>query len=304
MLVTMNSLLDKAYRNHYAVGAFNVNNMEILQSVILAAKKQKSPVIISTSEGAIKYAGLNTIASLVKIAAAETKLPIALHLDHGRSIRLIKKAISIGYTSVMIDGSHLFFNENIKLTKKVVSMACKKNVSVEGELGTIGGVEDLVNSRKIIYTEPEDAKLFVEKTGIDALAVAIGTSHGAYKFAGKAKLDIDRLIKINRFLKKPLVLHGASQVPSWLVNQAKKYGAKLGSTEGVPDVQIRKAIENGIAKINTDTDLRLAFSAGLRKFLKENPEDFDPRHILSSARDLMQLVVENRIKLFRSVNKA
>ena len=204
----------------------------------------------------------------------------------------------------IFDGSHLPFDENVAVTKKVVGWAHAKGVSVEGELGTIGGAEEKIVARKIIYTDPAVAKEFVDKTGVDALAVAIGTSHGAYKFAGAAKLDIERLRIIKKILNMPLVLHGASGVPDWLVHTAEHYGAKLGKPGGVPDDQIKAAIKNGINKINTDTDIRLAFDAGVREVIATAPEEFDPRHILGRARELMQDVVEHRIKLFGSVNKA
>ena len=304
MLATLKQVLAKANKGKYAVGAFNINNLEIIQSVVNAAAKLKSPVILQTSEGAIKYAGMKYLKVMVAEAAEENKIPIVLHIDHGRDLEIIKEAIKTGYTSVMIDGSHLPFDENVAVTKKVVGWAHAKGVSVEGELGTIGGAEEKIVARKIIYTDPAVAKEFVDKTGVDALAVAIGTSHGAYKFAGAAKLDIERLRIIKKILNMPLVLHGASGVPDWLVHTAEHYGAKLGKPGGVPDDQIKAAIKNGINKINTDTDIRLAFDAGVREVIATAPEEFDPRHILGRARELMQDVVEHRIKLFGSVNKA
>lgn len=299
MLTTLQNLLNNAQKGNYAVGAFNINNMEIAQAVIQAAVSKKSPAILSTSEGALKYAGIDYLKTLVYTAAKE-KIPVVLHMDHGRDMDLIKNCIKTGWTGIMYDGSHLKFSENVRNTKKVVSFAGKKGVGVEGELGTIGGAEEAIVARKIIYTDPEQAKEFVEKTGVSALAVAIGTSHGAYKFKGTAKLDIHLLKMIKEKIKIPLVLHGASGVPSWLITQAVKYGAELGKPEGVPDEQIRMAVKNGINKVNTDTDLRLAFDAAVRKFLKEKPSDFDPRHILSPARELMQKVVEHRIDTFGS----
>ncbi len=304
MLATLKQVLTKAQKGHYAVGAFNINNLEIMQAVVNSAKKLKSPVILQTSEGAIDYAGMNYLRCMVMQAEKETKIPIVLHLDHGKDLTVIRQAINSGYTSVMIDGSHLPFEENVEITKKVVQWAKPKKVSVEGELGTIGGKEDKVSAKKIIYTEPEKAKEFVEKTGIDALAIAIGTSHGAYKFVGSTKLDIQRLKKIQKIVNIPLVLHGASQVPDWLVRTAEQYGAQLGHPEGVPDLQIKEAIKSGICKINTDTDLRLAFDAGVREIIATMPQDFDPRHILGRARELMQEVVEHRIKVFGSTGKS
>lgn len=304
MLATLKQVLTKAQKGNYAVGAFNVNNLETLQAIVRAANKLKAPVILQTSEGAIKYAGMKYLKCMIMEAAQESKIPIVFHLDHGRNPEIIRHAIKNNYTSVMIDASHLPFNHNVHVTRKVVELAHKKGASVEGELGTIGGAEEAIIARKIQLTDPDAAKEFAERTGIDALAVAIGTSHGAYKFSGKPKLDINRLQKIKKQVKIPLVLHGASEVPNWLVKTATHYGARLGKPEGVPDAQIRLAIKHGICKINTDTDLRLAFDAGVREMLATNPEDFDPRHILGRARDLMQEIVEHRIKLFRSEGKA
>jgi fructose-bisphosphate aldolase class II len=304
MLANTKKLLQKAHKGKYAVGHFNINDLEILQGIVQAAEKLKSPVILATSEGAIEYAGLKFLYGLAKTASEQTKVPIALHLDHGKNLRLIRKCIDLGYSSVMIDASHENFEKNIKLTKQVVQWAHKKKVSVEAELGTIGGKEDKVHSRGIIYTDPKKAQEFVRRTGCDFLAVAIGTSHGAYKFSGKAKLQIKILKEIKRVTKIPLVLHGASGVPKDMIKLAEKYGAKLEGVKGVPDSQIKLAIKNGICKINTDTDLRIAFDAGVRKAVKEHPEDFDPRHLLAPARELIQKVVEKRIKLFGSARKA
>lgn len=299
MFASTKKILNKAQKGRYAVPHFNINNMEIVQGVTRAAIKTKSPIILATSEGAIKYAGLSYLRCLAGSAANSTKIPIALHLDHGRNLSIIKKCINAGYSSVMFDGSHLPFKENIQITKKIVKLAHKKGVSVEAELGTIGGKEDTIKAKKIIYTNPEQACEFVQKTGCDFLAVAIGTSHGAYKFRGKADLRHEILRDIKKCVKIPLVLHGASGVPEKVVKQAQKYGAKLTGVYGVPNSQIRKAIKNGICKINTDTDLRLAFDAAVRKHLKKYPKDFDPRHILGPARDAIQKIAEERIKLFR-----
>jgi fructose-bisphosphate aldolase class II len=303
MLATLTQVLSRARKERYAVGAFNVNNLEVLQAITRAAGKLNSPVIVQTSEGAIAYAGMNYLHCMVLQAAKEKAVPIVFHLDHGRDIHLIKKAIKSGYTSVMIDGSHLPFEENISVTAKVVGLAHAQGISVEGELGTIGGAEEKIVARKIQYTDPAAAEEFVERTNVDALAIAIGTSHGAYKFTGTPYIDIERLKKISARVKIPLVLHGASEVPGWLVKTAEAYGARLGRPEGIPEAQIKTAIKNGITKINTDTDLRLAFDAGVREVLQTTPQDFDPRHILGRARELMQEVVEHRIKLFGSAGK-
>ena len=299
MLANTKKILQKAAKKGYAVGHFNINNMEILQGVVQAANNLKAPIIVATSEGSIKYAGINFLYDLAKTAAELSKVPVALHLDHGRDMKIIKQAIKLGYSSVMYDGSHLPFKQNIRNTKKIVKLAHKKNISVEAELGTIGGVEDSIKSRKITYTDPEKAKEFVQKTGCDFLAVAIGTSHGAYKFAGKANLNMDLLKKINQKTKIPLVLHGGSEVPQEIVKMAERYGAKLKGVKGVPDSQIRTAVRNGINKINTDTDLRIAFDAAIRKVIKTKPKDFDPRHLLAPARDLITQVAEHRMKVFR-----
>jgi len=308
MLANTKKILEKARKGKYAIGHFNINNMEIVQAIVNAADKLNSPVILATSEGAIKYAGLEYLYNLVLTASEQTKVPVALHLDHGRDMKLIKRCIDIGYSSVMIDASHQDFEGNIKLTKKVVKWAGKKGISVEAELGTIGGTEDNVSAKQIIYTEPDKAKEFVKRTGCDFLAVAIGTSHGAYKFSVKghdsAKLKQNILKEIKKNVPIPLVLHGASGVPKNMVKIAKKHGANLSGVKGVPEIQTKLAIKNGICKINTDTDLRIAFDAGVRSVINTKPKEFDPRHILGPARDMIQKVVENRIKLFGSVNKA
>ncbi len=303
MLVTTKKILDMANRQKYAVGAFNISDLEILQGIVNAAVRKKSPVIIQTSQSAIEYARMENLVCLAMNEIEKNKITAALHLDHGTDIKIIRKAIKSGYTSVMIDGSHLEYKKNVAVTKKVVVLAHKKGISVEGELGTIGGGEDYVKGR-IQYTDPDSAKDFVAKTGIDSLAVAIGTSHGAYKFQGKAKLDIQRLKLIKKKVKIPLVLHGASGVPKEIVRIANRAGAKLDEVQGVPDSQIRLAVMNGINKINIDTDLRLAFTAAERSFLKKNPKEFDPRKILNEARTVVQNVVEKKIELFGCGGKA
>lgn len=296
-------LVRRAYQQKYAVGHFNVNNLELLQGIVRGAEKLRSPVILATSEGGVQYAGMRYLYSLAVTAAEEARIPIALHLDHGRDLGVIRQAIQQGYSSVMIDGSRYDFEKNVRVTKQVVQQAHRRGVSVEAELGTIGGAEDLVSARKILYTDPAKATEFVSRTGCDFLAVAIGTSHGAYKFAGKSQLRLESLKEIRKRVTIPLVLHGASGVYPALVKQAQRYGARLDGVRGVPDTQIRQAIRSGIAKINTDTDLRLAFDAAVRKVIATQPTDFDPRHILGPARDAIQKIVEQRIRLFGSVNK-
>jgi len=304
LFASTRELLHKAQRGKYAVGHFNVNNLEIVQGVVAAAQRLKSPVVLATSEGAIGYAGMKYLYAIAQIAAQESKIPIALHLDHGGDMNVVRSAIRLGYSSVMIDASHEEFEKNVTLTRKIVKLAHSRGVSVEAELGTIGGVEDAVDARHILYTDPMLAKEFVERTGCDFLAIAIGTSHGAYKFVGSARLDLKRLQLIRAQVKVPLVLHGASGVSHSIVVMAQRYGAKLKGVHGVADEQIRQAIRLGICKINTDTDLRLAFDAGIRKVVERRPEDFDPRHMLGAAREMIQKVVEQRIRLFGSEGKA
>ncbi len=302
-LVSGDAVLRKAQKGKYAVGAFNVNNLEILQGIMTAAEKLRAPVILQTSEGAIAYAGLHNLKLLIEEAARHSTIPIVLHLDHGRDLKLVKQCIDLGYTSIMYDGSHLSFEDNVANTKKVVSWAHAKGASVEAELGTIGGAEDKVSARHILLTDPPIAKKFVQLTKCDSLAIAIGTSHGAYKFSGSAKLDIGRLQVIRELVSAPLVLHGASAVPSWLVKKAESLGAQLGSPEGVPEDQVQRAIEHGICKINTDTDLRLAFTTGVREYLAQHRDDIDSRHVLAAGRALLEQVVEHRIRLFGSTGK-
>ncbi len=304
MLVSNKKLQSNALKGRYAVGAFNVYDMESVQSVVQAAEIEKSPAIIATTEGAIEYAGLGFIARIIELATKKSKVTYSMHLDHGESMDTIRKCIRMGYTSVMIDASHKPFKENIRTTKQVVSFAHRKGVSVEAELGTIGGVEDSVSTRKILLTEPEDAKEFVEKTGCDTLAVAIGTSHGAYKFKGKSKLDIDRLKDINKVVKVPLVLHGASGIPQWVVKKATRFGAVLGNPHGVAPDDIKAAVRNGITKVNIDSDLRLTFDATVREVLKKKPKVFDPRKILGPAREAVTDMVRYKMQLFGSSGKA
>lgn len=290
-------LLDEAMEEKYAVPHFNINNMEILQAIINAAKKESAPVIIGVSEGAIEYAGIEYIKAMVKVASKE-KIEMALHLDHGKDADLIKLCIKNGFTSIMIDASAYDFEKNVKMTKEVVKLCHKKNISVEAELGKLKGVEDNVNVEKGIYADPNEAAKFVEETGVDYLAAAIGTSHGAYKFKGEANLRFDILEKIAKKVKIPLVLHGASGIPNYITEKANKYGAKLEGTKGVPDEDIKKAIKLGICKINIDSDLRLAFVAGIREALALNPGNFDPRKVLGPGKDLIEKIAIDKMRLF------
>lgn len=305
MLVTNNDLLLPAMREAYAVGAFNINNLESLLAVVEAAVEERSPVIVAVTPSSIRYSGLPYVAGLVKTAAELSSVPMSLHLDHGKDFETVTNCISAGFTSVMIDGSRLRFEENIALTKKVVDLAHSKGVSVEAELGKLTGVEEsTVEQREAVLTDPDAAEEFVERTGVDSLAVAIGTSHGAYKFKGEPKLDFERLRLIREKVKVPLVLHGASSVSKWIVEKAVKYGAELAGAKGIPEEHIRKAVSLGISKINIDTDLRLAFTAAIREFLTESPKVFDPRKILGSAREAMKEVVKAKMRLFGSSGKA
>jgi fructose-bisphosphate aldolase class II len=305
MLVTNRELLFSARKNGYAVGAFNIQNLESLLAVTEAAVEEKSPVIVAVTPSAIKYAGLAYLSKIVRTAAENTPMPMSLHLDHGEDFETVYKCIEAGFTSVMIDGSFLSFEENVALTKRVVDFAHSKGVSVEAELGKLAGVEEkTVEEMEAVLTDPEAAEKFVKRTGVDALAVAIGTSHGAYKFKGEAKLDFERLNLIAKKVDIPLVLHGASSVPGWIIEKATKYGAELSGAKGIPEEHIKKAISLGISKINIDTDLRLAFTATIREVLANSPKEFDPRKILGPAKDAMKEVIKGKMRLFGSSGKA
>ncbi len=304
MLVSNKEVLSVAAAEGYAVGAFNINNMEILQAIVETATEEKSPVIISASPSAIKYAGLEYITAIVKAAAKTNPIPITLHLDHGKDVETASMCINGGFTSVMIDGSHLDYEENVSMTKHVVKLARSKGVSVEAELGKLVSQESTAKGTEDPFTDPDVAKEFVDRTGVDALAVAIGTSHGAYKFKGDVKLDFERLKIIRRNVSIPLVLHGASGVPSWIVEKATKYGAEWKGAKGIPDDHIKKAVSLGIAKINIDTDLRLAFTGAVREVLVTLPEVYDPRKILGPAKATMKEVVKAKMRLFGSSGKA
>lgn len=283
MLVSGKELFQAAKKGGYAVGAFNLNNMEILQAIIEAAEEENSPVFFQASQGGIKYAGIEYIAGMAKVAAEKAKVPVALNLDHGTSFTQVVQCIRHGFSAVMIDGSKHPFAENIALTQKVVEVAHPNGVSVEAELGKIGGVEDDINvsSRDATFTDPREAAEFVERTQVDALAIAIGTAHGVYK--GEPKLDFDRLAEISKATDVPLVLHGAS---------------------GVSDEAIRKAVPYGICKINIDTELRQAFARAIQQVLVKNPNEIDPRKMLGPARDAMKEVVKTKMRLFGSAGKA
>ena len=298
-LITTKEMFAKALVSDYAVGAFNVNNMEIIQGIVDAAKEENAPLILQVSAGARKYARPAYLTKLVEAAIIDTGLDIALHLDHGEDFDICKKCVDDGFTSVMIDGSKHEFEENIKMTKQVVEYAHAHGVAVEAELGKLAGIEDDVNvdARSATFTVPEEAAEFVEKTGVDSLAIAIGTSHGAYKFKGEPYLDFERLKEIHKLIPDtPLVLHGASTVLPEFVAKCNKYGGNIPGAQGVPEEMIREAAKYGICKVNIDTDLRLAMTAEVRKFIAENPADFDPRKYLAPARDAIKSMVQHKIR--------
>lgn len=298
-LITTKEMFKKALVNDYAVGAFNVNNMEIIQGIVDAASIENAPLILQVSAGARKYAKPVYLLKLVEAAIEDTGLDIALHLDHGEDFDICKKCIDDGFTSVMIDGSKHPFEENIALTKQVVEYAHAHGVVVEAELGKLAGVEDniKVDARSATFTDPDEAVEFVERTGVDSLAIAIGTSHGAYKFTGEPYLDYERLKKIHSLLPDtPLVLHGASSVLKEFVDRCNEFGGQIPGAQGVPEEMIRESTKYGICKVNIDTDLRLAMTAEIRRVLIENPAEFDPRKYLGPGRDAITKMVQHKIK--------
>ncbi len=299
--VTTKEMFEKAYKGGYAVGAFNVNNMEIVQGITEAAAELGSPVILQVSAGARKYASHTYLMKLVEAAMESTGLPIALHLDHGDTFELCKSCIDGGFTSVMIDGSHHSFEDNIKLTKQVVEYAHAHGVVVEGELGRLAGVEDDVNVSEgdAFYTDPAQVEEFVQRTGVDSLAIAIGTSHGAYKFkpGQNPQLRFDILEDIGKRLPNfPIVLHGASSVIPEYVKLINTYGGSMPDAIGIPEDMLRKAATMAVCKINIDSDIRLAMTGVVREYLAKNPSHFDPRQFLSPARAAVKELVSNKIK--------
>lgn len=303
-LVTSTEMFKKAFDGKYAIGAFNINNMEIIQGVTRGAAALNSACILQCSKSALKYAGPKYLLGMVQAAVDETGIDVALHLDHGPDLETVKLCVDNGFTSVMFDGSHFEYEENVAKTKEVVEYAHAHGVVVEAELGKLAGVEDdvKVNSADATYTDPDQAVDFVSRTGVDSLAIAIGTSHGAYKFKGEAKLDFDRLALITSkleaagFEKYPIVLHGASSVDPAVIEMCNNYGAQLKGASGIPVEMLRKAAGMSVCKINMDTDIRLAMTAGIRKSFAEKPEAFDPRGYLGVARDMIQELVEAKIK--------
>ena len=297
-IVNSKELLKKAYEGGYALGAFNVNNMEIIQGITEGAKLENAPLILQVSAGARKYAKHVYLMKLIEAAVEDTDLPIVVHLDHGPDFETCKSCIDGGFTSVMIDGSHLPFEENIALTREVVEYAHDRNVTVEGELGRLAGVEDevKVKAEDSSYTDPDQVQEFAERTGVDSLAIAIGTSHGAFKFKGTPKLRFDILEEVARRLPGfPIVLHGASSVIPEFVDMVNQYGGKMPGAQGVPEDMLRKAASMAVCKINIDSDLRLAMTGTLRKYLYEHPEDFDPRKYMGPCRDAIREMVRHKI---------
>ncbi len=305
MLVTGSDILVPARAGKYGVASFNTNNMEITQAIIHTAERLRSPVMVQMSEGAIKYGGQD-LANIVKDLASRASVPVALHLDHGSSYASALNAIKMGFTSVMIDASHHQFAENMAETKKVVEAAHAMGITVEAELGRLGGIEEhiVVDEKDAFLTDPEEAVRFVEGTGVDYLAIAIGTSHGAYKGKGRPFIDQERIQKIGGLLGIPLVAHGSSGVPAEIVARFRAAGGEIGDAAGIADEDLELACQHGIAKVNVDTDLRLASTVGIREALKANPKEFDPRKIFGAARDVMSQVIEHKIKVLGSNGKA
>lgn len=298
-LVTTKEMFEKAYKGGYAIGAFNVNNMETIQGIVSAAKEENAPLILQVSAGARKYANPIYLKKLVEAAVEDTNLPICLHLDHGDSFEICKDCIEMGFTSVMIDASHHSFQENIKITKHVVDYAHDHGVVVEAELGRLAGIEDAINVSiaDSCYTDPSQVEEFVAKTNVDSLAIAIGTSHGAFKFKGEPKLRFDILEDIGKRLPGfPIVLHGASSVPQHLVEIINQYGGNMPGAQGVPEEMLRKAASMAVCKINIDSDLRMAVTGTIRKYFAENPSHFDPRQYLGPARNAVKEIVKHKIK--------
>ena len=299
-LVTTTEMFRKAYEGGYAIGAFNVNNMEIIQGITEAAKEENAPLILQVSAGARKYAKHVYLMKLVEAAIEDTGLPIALHLDHGDSFELCRDCIDGGFSSVMIDGSKYSFEENIALTKQVVDYAHARGIVVEGELGKLAGIEDAVNVSEADaqFTNPAEVEEFVTRTGVDSLAIAIGTSHGAYKFkpGQKPQLRFDILEEIQRRLPNfPIVLHGASSVMPEYVEIVNKFGGQMPNAIGVPEDMLRKAASMAVCKINIDSDLRLAMTASIRQHMFEHPDHFDPRQYLKPARENIKAVVKHKL---------
>ncbi len=313
MLVPGKIILDHAFENHYAVGAFNANNMEQVQAIIDAAAETQSPVFIQVSRGALKYSRLIYLKHIIQAAAEEhPEIPVVMHLDHGNGLEVVKTAIGLGFTSVMIDGSldesgkrALTYDENLAVTKSVLEYARPFGVSVEAELGTIGGVEDGAGVKRIHVTDPAQAAEFVKAAPVDSLAIAIGTSHGATKFSGDCVLAHDVQQEIHRLLPNtPLVMHGSSSVPPELVAIVNQYGGKMPNSKGVDIAQLQETIKHGVSKINVDTDGRITMTGAIRKFMAEHPDKFDVREYMGPARDALKEMVKARMIAFGSAGQA
>ncbi len=298
-LITSEEMFRKALKADYAIGAFNVNNMEIIQGIVEAAGEENAPLILQVSAGARKYAKAPYLRHLVEAAIEDTGVDVCLHLDHGEDFEICKQCVDDGFTSVMIDGSKHPFEENIALTKEVVEYAHAHGVVVEAELGKLAGIEDNINvdARSATFTDPDEAAEFVERTGVDSLAIAIGTSHGAYKFKGNPYLDFERLKAIHKLIPDtPLVLHGASTVLKEFVDRCNEFGGKIPGAQGVPEEMIREAVKHGVCKVNIDTDLRLAMTAEIRRVFIEQPDVFDPRKYLGPGREAIKRMVQHKIR--------
>lgn len=306
MLVNGADILNKAHQENYAVGAFNINNMEMLKAIFEAADEMQSPIIVEASEGAIKYAGANMIYSMTKtLSETYPHIPVALHLDHGTSIESCMKAIRAGFTSVMIDASHDSFEENLAKTKAVVNLVHSINVGVEAELGRLMGIEDniVVSERDAVLINVKEAEKFVKETSVDYLAPAIGTSHGAFKFKGEPKLDFQRLKDVKKVTNIPLVLHGASSIPDEVREAFESTGGDLKGSKGVPFSFLKEAVEGGINKVNTDTDLRIAFMAEVRRIANEKSSEFDPRKFFKPAMAFVKEQIKKRMEILGSAGK-
>ncbi len=306
MLVNANDILIKAHKDGYAVGAFNVNNLEMIQAIFEAANEASSPIIIQASEGAVKYADAKMLYKMVKTLSEQyPHIPVALHLDHGTTVESCIRVIRAGFTSVMIDASHHSFEENMAMTKAVVDIAHSVNVGVEAELGRLMGIEDniVVSDRDAVLVNPKEAEEFVKYTKVDYLAPAIGTSHGAFKFKGEPKLDFERLQEVKRRCNIPLVLHGASAIPEYVREAFEKTGGDLKGSKGVPFNFLEEAVKGGINKVNTDTDLRIMFMAEVRKVVNENPSEFDLRKFFNPAKAAVRKLIVERMKVLGSAGK-
>ncbi|MBE5736563.1 MAG: ketose-bisphosphate aldolase [Clostridiales bacterium] len=307
-LVNGKEIMQKALDGHYGIGAFNYVNIETLKSILDTAEEKGSPVIVQCSTGAIKYAGVDTLVAICRSYAKNMTVPVCLNLDHGQTFEDCKKCIDAGFTNVMIDASHLPYEENIALTRKVVEYAHERGVTVEAEIGVLAGVEDEVSASEddARYTDPKQAYDFVKATGVDSLAIAIGTSHGTVKFKGEAKLRFDILEQVEKLLPNfPIVLHGASSIPQDMVKLAEEYGAVLKGAKGIPETMLREACSHNVCKINVDSDLRLSFTAGIRKHLTENPDNVDMRKYNQAGMELIKKVVADKMdNVFGSTNMA